>query len=202
MVNHLNLTVAHVNRHETMLYELDSKLMILNRTLQSIMVQLSYFRYENNLIDNMQMRINHIYTAIYALKEDINALYEYMRVLSTQQLNPLIIPPDILHQVLDQVKDGILMIPLIDSSLDVNLYKVHNLPMLHPQLQIQVEYELEGAYFATHMHGMYATTPKETDIKLCMMSQGHLCMFEEPLYLVEKIDWCLYALFINDLTKI
>ena len=231
--------MAHVNRHETMLYELDSKLMILNRTLQNVMVQLSYFRYKNNLIDNMQMHINHIYTAIYALKEDIDALYEYMQVLSTQQLNPLIIPPDILRQVLDQVKDGIrsnarlalnedpsqniwtyyniikvtpivlndylmviLTIPLIDSSLDVNLYKVHNHPMLHPQLQIQVQYKLEGAYFATHMHGMYATIPKETDIKLCMMSQGHLCMFEEPLYPVDKIDWCLYALFINDLTKI
>ena len=99
--------MAHVNRHETMLYELDSKLMILNRTLQSVMVQLSYFQYENNLIDNMQMHINHLYTAIYVLKEDIDVLYEYIRVLSTQQLNPLIIPPDILHQVLDQVKDGI-----------------------------------------------------------------------------------------------
>ena len=96
----------------------------------------------------------------------------------------------------------ILMIPLLDSSLDVNLYKVHNLPMLHPQLQIQVEYELEGAYFATCIHGMYATIPKETDIKLCMMSKDHLCMFQEPLYLVDKIDWCLYALFTNDLTKI
>ena len=96
----------------------------------------------------------------------------------------------------------ILTILLIDSSLDVNLYKVHNLPMLHPQLQIQVVYELKGAYFATHMHGMYATIPKETDIKLCLMSQGHLCMFEEPLYPVDKIDWCLYTFFINDLTKI
>ena len=48
-------------------------------------------------MDNMQMRINHLYAAIYALKEDIDALYEYMRVLSTQQLNPLIIPSDILH---------------------------------------------------------------------------------------------------------
>ena len=88
--------MAHVNRHETMLDELDSKLMILNRTLQNVMVQLSYFRCENNLIDNMQMRINCIHTAIDALNEDIDALYEYMRVLSTQQLNPLIMPPDIL----------------------------------------------------------------------------------------------------------
>ena len=55
----------------------------------------------------MQMCINHLYTTIYALKEDIDALYEYLRVLSTQQLNPLIIAPDILRQVLDQVKDGI-----------------------------------------------------------------------------------------------
>ena len=228
LADHLNLTMAHVNRHENMLYELDAKLMILNKTLQSVMVQLSYFRYETNLIDHMQLYINRIYTAVYALKEDINTLYEYRRVLSTQQLNPFIIPPDILHYVLEQVKDGIrsnarlmlsedptkniwtyyniikviLTIPLIDSSLDVNLYKVYNLPMLHPQLHIQVEYQLEGAYFATHMHGMYATIPKETDIKLCMMSQGHLCMFDEPLYLVEKVEWCLYALFINDLTKI
>ena len=99
--------MAYVNRHEPMLCELDSKLMILNKTLQNIMVQLSYFCYKNNLIDSMQMHVNRIYTAIYTLKEDIDALYEYGRVLSTQQLNPLIIPPDILHTVLDQVKDGI-----------------------------------------------------------------------------------------------
>ena len=239
LAGHLNLTMAHVNQHENMLYELDTKLMVLNKTLQSIMVQLSYFRYESNLIDHMQLCINRIYTAVYALKEDIDALYEYMRVLTTQQLNPLIIPPDILRYVLEQVKDDIrsnawlmlsedptqniwtyyniikvtpivmddylmviLTIPLIDSSLDVNLYKVYNLPMLHPKLQIQVEYQLEGTYFATHMHGMYATIPKESDIKLCMMSQGHLCMFDEPLYPVDEIEWCLYALFMNDLSKI
>ena len=75
--------MAHVNRHETMLYELVYKLMILNRTLQSVMVQLSYFQYENNLIDNMQMCINCIYTAIYALKEDIDALYEYMSLVNS-----------------------------------------------------------------------------------------------------------------------
>ena len=191
----------------------------------------------------MQMRINYIYiyiyTAIYALKEDMDTLYECMRVLSTQQLNPLIMPLDILRKVLDQVKDGIhsnawltlsedpsqniwayyniikitpivmddylmviLTIPLIDSSLNMYPFKVHNLPMLHPQYEIQVEYELESAYLATHMHGMYVTIPKEMDIKLCMMSQGHSCMFEEPLYSIDKIDWCVYALFINDLTKI
>ena len=43
LAGHLNLTMAHVNQHETMLYELDSRLMILNKTLQNVMGQLSYF---------------------------------------------------------------------------------------------------------------------------------------------------------------
>ena len=57
--------------------------------------------------------------------------------------------------VMDDYLMVILTILLIDSSLDVNLYKVYNLPMLHLQLQIQVEYQLEGAYFAMHMHVCY-----------------------------------------------
>ena len=97
LAKHLNLTMTQVNRHEEMLYELDSKLLILNHTIPDIMVQLSYFRYEYNIMAHIQMRINRIYTSIFALREDVDALYEYMRVLSTQQLNPLIMPPDILH---------------------------------------------------------------------------------------------------------
>ena len=103
--------------------------------------------------------------------------------------------------MLDDFLMVILTVPLIDSSLNVNLYRIHNLPMLHPTLEIQVEYELEGTYFATHMHGMYATIPKATDIKFCMMTQGHLCMFDKPLYPVDKLNWYIYALFTNDLDK-
>ena len=147
------------------------------------MVQISYDRYETNLVSHMQMRINWIYTAIYALKEDIDSLFEYMSLLATQQLNPMVMPPDMLRKILEQVQEVIwanaqlclsedpyeniwtyyniikvtlivleghlmviLTIPLIDSSLDVNLYKVHNLPMLHPTLGVQVEYELEGEF--------------------------------------------------------
>ena len=162
-----------------------------------------------------------------------------MRVLATQQLNPMVMPPDVLRKILEQVQEGIqanthlhlnedpyeniwayyniikvtpivledhlmvvLTIPLIDSSLDVNLYKVHNLPMLHPTLGVQVEYELEGEYLAILIHGMYAAIPHATDIKLCKMSQGYLCMLDHAVYLVDCVEWCLYALFTNSLEKI
>ena len=216
--------MTQVNRHEDMLCELDSKLLILNRMLQDVMVQLSYVRCETNLVVHMQMHVNHIYTAIYALKEDIDSLYEYMQVLASQQLNPLVMPPDVLRKILEQVQEGIqsntrlhlsedpdeniwaynniikitpivledrlmviMTIPFVDNSLDVNLYKVHNLPMLHPQLGVQAKYELEGEYLAVLVHGMCATTPKAMDIKLCKLSQGHLCTLDHALYSVDRI---------------
>lgn len=70
----------------------------------------------------------------------------------------------------------ILTIPLMNQSLEMSLYKVHNLPMLRLQLKVQVMYQLEGQYLATLMEGMYIALPDSTDIKLCMMTQGHLCM--------------------------
>ena len=38
----------------------------------------------------------------------------------------------------------ILTILLADQSLVMNLYKVHNMPALHPELHVQFEYQLEG----------------------------------------------------------
>ena len=45
----------------------------------------------------------------------------------------------------------ILTVPLVDQSLQMNLYKVHNSPMLHPTLNVHAQYELEGTYFTTLM---------------------------------------------------
>ena len=92
----------------------------------------------------------------------------------------------------------ILTVPLIDQSLQMNLYKVHNLPMLHPTLNVHAEYELEGAYLTTLMEGMFISLPTALDVKLCLVTNGHLCMFDQALNPVEHINWCVYALFIND----
>ena len=92
----------------------------------------------------------------------------------------------------------ILTVPLIDQSLHMNLYKLYNLPMLHPTLHVPVQYEIENSYLATIMDGMFITLPNALDVKLCLMMNGHLCMFKEALYPVEHTNWCIYALFIND----
>ena len=48
----------------------------------------------------------------------------------------------------------------------------------------------------------YISFPSTINIKLCLMTTGHLCIFDQTLYPVEKINWCIYALFINDYIRI
>ena len=196
-------------------------------------------QYESNILHYIQTRLYRVHTSLYALQGDTKSFFEYMRVLTSQELNPMTIPPDIsktiLHKnkkdiksharlqlcedpdtniwsyygtiklmpiVLDDYLMLILTVPLIDQSLHMNLYKVHNLPMLHPTLHVHVQYEIECSYLATVMDGMFITLPTALDVRLCLMTNGHLCMFNQTLYPVECMNWCIHALFINDKDQI
>ena len=210
MAKYQNLTMHQVSRHSEMLYEMDTKMFIMNKTLQDIMWSIDFLQYESDVIHYFQSRIFRVHTSLYALRGNLDSLYEYMRALASQELNPMIIPPNILkkilHKILEDIKSNarlklcedpetniwsyygtvkltpvvlqdylvlILTVPLVDQSLQMNLYKVHNLPMLHPTLNVHVQYELEGTYFATLMEGMFISLPIALDVKLCLVTNGH-----------------------------
>ena len=238
LANYLNLTMHQVNRHSEMLYEMDTKMLIINSTLRHLW-NFDAMQYESNILHYFQTRLYTVHTSLYALWGDTESLFEYMKVLASQELNPMIIPPDVLKTILHKIEKDIkyharlqlcedpdtniwsyyrtiklmpivlddylmliLTVPLIDQSLHMNLYKVHNLPMLHPTLHVHVQYEIEGSYLATVMDGMFITLPTALDVRLCLMMNGHLCMFNQALYPVECTNWCIYALFINDKDQI
>ena len=239
LAKYFNLTMHQVNRNSEMLYEIDIKVFIINSTIQHLIWHFDAMHYESNVIHYFQTRISQVHTSLYALHGDTDSLFEYMRILATQELNPTIIPPDILKGILHKIEEDIksnarlklcedpetniwsyygtvkltpivlqdylmliLTVPLVDQSLHMNLYKVHNLPMLHPTMNIHAQYELEGPYLATMMDGMFISLPTALDIKLCLMTNGHLCMFNQALYPVDNTKWCIYALFISDMDRI
>ena len=77
---------------------------------------------------------------------------------------------------MDKFLFWILTIPLIYTSLWVDLYNVHNLPILHPEIKLQLPYDLEGQYMAVSKHSMYTALPTGHDIHICIDTQGSLCM--------------------------
>ena len=53
----------------------------------------------------------------------------------------------------------ILTIPLADQSLVMNLYRVHNLPALHPKLHVQIQYQFDGECLAITKDKTACCTP-------------------------------------------
>ena len=95
----------------------------------------------------------------------------------------------------------ILTIPLTDQSLEMNLYKVYNLPALHPKLKVEFTYELEGEYLAITKNKLYAALPTAREIRICKGTGGYLCLMNQALYPIDQLEWCVYALFTDDKEK-
>ena len=232
LTHYLNLTYGHVSANRFAINEISTKLAAINKTLISTMAELSRTRFTVLVLADIRVILSRLTLGVLTLQDNVNAIYEYLRVLSSRKVNPMILPPDSLRAVLAQVKDDmrrnprlrlpedpdesvwnyysimkvtpvimkdflliILTIPLIDQTLEMDLYKVHNLPALHPELKIQFTYQLEGEYLAISKDGLYAALPTARDIRICEATEGYLCLMNQALYPVEKIEWCVYAHF-------
>ena len=57
LAKHLNLTMHQVSRHEEMLYETDTKMLIMNKSIQDIMMGLSFLQYNSDLLAYFQARV-------------------------------------------------------------------------------------------------------------------------------------------------
>ena len=117
---------------------------------------------------------------------DMAEIWKYYRVM---KITPVVI---------DKLLVILLTLPILDSTLELNVYRAHNLPAIPPGHEVAATYVLEGDYFAIGRHGVYATLPSESSIQMCLESDLAICMMGQALYPTMHITWCIYALFIED----
>ena len=236
--HYLNIMYAHVSTNRYAITNLQVQLAQLSKTLIATLEDAKFIKYTVAVITNIRIILAKLTLGVMSLQRNVNAIYEYLRVLSSKQVNPLIIPPDALRGVLAHIKDDtkrnprlqlpedpniniwnyypimkitpivmddflliILTIPLTDQSLEMNLYKTYNLPALHPELKVEFTYELEGEYLAITKNKLYAALPTAREIRICKGTGGYLCLMNQALYPIEKIEWCIYALFTHNEEK-
>ena len=233
--HYLNITYAHVSTNRYAITNLQVQLAELNQTLIAALEDAKFIKYTVAVITDIRIILAKLTLGVLSLQQNVNSIYEYLRVLSSKQVNPLIIPPDALRGVLAHIKEDmkrnprlqlpddpnvniwnyypimkitpivmddflliILTIPLTDQSLKMNLYKVYNLPALHPKLKVEFTYELEGEYLAITKNKLYAALPTAREIRICKGTGGYLCLMNQALYPIDKLEWCIYALFTNN----
>ena len=104
--------------------------------------------------------------------------------------------------VMDKMLVILMTIPVLDKTLELNIYQVHNLPAIPLGQEVESLYQLENKYFAIGRHGLYVTLPTEQSVRICLQTELAICILEQALYPVEHVTWCVYALFIDDEPRI
>ena len=104
--------------------------------------------------------------------------------------------------VMDKMLVILMTIPVLDKTLELNIYQVHNLPAIPPGQEVQSLYQLENKYFPIGRHGLYVTLPMEQSVRICLQTELAICILEQALYPVGHVTWCVYALFIDDEPRI
>ena len=101
----MNVTYGHVRANRQVINELNIKVTTLNKTLMAVIREMKFIKFTVAILTYMKMTLAQLFLDVMSLQENVNAIYEYMRVLSTRRVNPLIIPPDSLQLVLAQAKE-------------------------------------------------------------------------------------------------
>ena len=98
--------------------------------------------------------------------------------------------------VIDKLLVILMTVPVLDKSLELNIYQVHNLPAIPPGQKVEAMYQLENEYFAIGKHGIYVTLPTKHLVRTCLESGLAICILGAGL-ISSKMS-CVYALFIDD----
>ena len=97
----------------------------------------------------------------------------------------------------------VLHIPLVNRSLQFNLYRIHNIPLVHLVLKKSFnKNSIQEEYLAVGSDLQYISFSLSADIMACQVSNEQLCWINYPLYAADTSKSCSYTLFLNDKVRI
>ena len=240
LARYADLTAARVRLHDTQIYRLQYGLLVVEDGIKD-MIDVSNFQiYTSYHVSIAQTILARLQTGTVSIENNIDKIFEYLRIMSSHKATSAVIPPVALRKLLVKIEnrmrsnprlrlpydpraggiwkyysvikitpivmDKMLVIlttiPVLDKSLELNIYQVHNLPAIPPRQEIAALYQLESRYFAIGKHGMYVTLPTEQSVRICLQTELAICILEQALYPIKHITWCVYALFIDDEERI
>ena len=94
--HYLNITYGHVSSNRYAITNLQVRLAEINKTMIATLSDIKFLKYTVAIVNDIGINLAKLTLGIMTLEQNVNAVYEYLRVLSTRQVNPLIIPLDTL----------------------------------------------------------------------------------------------------------
>ena len=241
LARYADLTAARIRSHDTQIYRLQYKLLLVVEDGIKEMIDVSNFQvYTSHHVSIAQTILSRLQTGTVSIENNIDKIFEYLRIMSSHKATSAVIPLVALRKLLVKIENHmrtnpwlklpydpraggiwkyysvikitpivmdkmlviLMTIPVLNKSLELNIYQVHNLPAISPGQEVAALYQLESRYFAIGKHGMYVTLPTEQSVRTCLQTELAICILEQALYPIKHITWCVYALFIDDEERI
>ena len=240
LARYADLTAARVRLHDTQIYRLQYGLLVVEDGIKEMIAVSNFQIYTSYHVSIAQTILARLQTGTVSIENNIDKIFEYLRIMSSHKATSAVIPPVALRRLLVKIENRmhsnprlrlpydpraggiwkyysvikitpivmdkmlviLMTIPVLDKSLEPNIYQVHNLPAIPPGQEIAALYQLESRYFAIGKHGMYVTLPTEQSVRICLQTELAICILEQALYPIKHITWCVYALFIDDEERI
>ena len=188
----MSLTASRVRLHDKQIYNLQTCMVRLEEGLKQLTDVTNFHIYASHQINVAQAAVFRLQLGLGAAEANVDKIFEYMWIMTTQKASPAVIPPialrDLLRRVrakmgpnphlrlpydpdtrdiwkyykvikitpivIDKLLVILLTIPILDNTLELNIYPLYNLPAIPPGHKIATTYLLEGDYFAIGKHGV------------------------------------------------
>ena len=93
LAQYLNLTATRVQLHDKMLYNIQVRLNQLNFSVAALQDLVQYTIYSNNMLFDANIVSNRLITGLIVLRNNVEQIYKYLRVIASQEVDPIMIPP-------------------------------------------------------------------------------------------------------------
>ena len=85
LTHFLNVTYGHVRANRMVINELNIQIATLNKTMMAVIGETKFIKFTVAALTDMRMTLAQLSLGLMSLQENVNAIYEYMRVLSTRE---------------------------------------------------------------------------------------------------------------------
>ena len=93
LAQYLNLTATRVQLHDEMLYNIQVRLNKVDFTITAMKDMIQYNMYTSNMLFDANIVSNRLITGLIVLRNNVEQVYKYLRVIASQEVDPIMIPP-------------------------------------------------------------------------------------------------------------
>ena len=170
LASYADLTATRVRLHDTQIYNLQYGLLVVEDGIRE-MIDVSNFQvYTSYHVNITQTILSRLQTGSVSIENNIDKIFEYLRIMSNHKATSAVLPPVALRRLLLKIEDRmhanprlrlpydpragevwkyysvikvtpivvdkmlviLMTIPVLDKTLELNIYQVHSLPAIPP----------------------------------------------------------------------